>query len=191
MVFSNAAMLSVSNWDVTAEEDGIVVYSRFNGDDAIKEVKVEMEIDVEMETFVAFLNDVPAYTSWVYKCKEAKLVESISNDSFVYYTESDFPFPVSNRDMVILSKQTYDPVLKKVTASSVAVPDKMPEKKGLVRIKEFESTWQITEIATNKLKIEYQAKTDPAGFIPAWVVNLAIGTAPLKTMKALRKQLEE
>lgn len=179
-----------ADWNLVTEEDGITVFSRLQADSPIKEVRVETQVKTSFENLLELFEDVPGFTSWVYKCKSSERVKTFDAGNFVYHLETDMPFPVSNRDMVVQSTQHYDPVLKRVTSISTSVPKSVPEKKGVVRIQEFQSKWKIDRLDNETLNIVYEAKTDPAGYIPAWIVNLAIGTGPLNTMKAFREKLE-
>lgn len=179
------------DWKLVNEEDGIEVFTRLTDDSPIKEVKVYFEIAANLPEFMAILNNVDQYTAWVYKCKSAEKIEAVSNSEFYYYTESDFPFPISNRDMVLHSTQTVSEDGKTIKSRSVAAADKLPEEDGIVRITEFESTWEIQQLSEGKLKIEYQASTDPGGYLPAWVINLGVASAPLHTMQQLKSFIAE
>lgn len=176
-------------WELVKDEDEIEVYTRLTEGSPIKEVKVKMQVASDLHSFMDLLNDVDRYTEWVYKCIEAKKVETINPLEFYYYTESDFPFPVSNRDMVIHSKQIVHLEDKHISTDSQSKPKKVPEVKGVVRIKHFTSSWNIKVISENLLEIEYEASTDPGGYLPAWIINLGIASAPLKTMQGLKEIL--
>ena len=180
---------SSDTWKVVKEEDGIQVYTRITDDSPIKEVRVEMEIAADLDKFMDILNNVEGYTNWVYKCIESSKLETVSDTEFYYHTVSDFPFPVSNRDMVIHSTQHFDAERQIISTISTAMPSRIPELDGVVRIQHFESSWQITPIANNKLAIEYEARTDPGGYLPVWVINLGIASAPMQTMKRLKEEV--
>ena len=176
-------------WNLVNEEEGISVYTRLSEDSPIKEVKIQMNLFAEMQTLDSVLNDVPGYLEWVYKCKSAKRLETVSEDEFFYYTEADFPFPISDRDLVVHSVSHSNKSGTHVWSVSKSIGGKYPVQRGIVRIEEFESSWDIRDLGNGSLQIQYTAQTDPGGFLPAWVVNLGVGVAPMKTMKALRAVL--
>ncbi|NNE29580.1 MAG: hypothetical protein HKN16_08080 [Saprospiraceae bacterium] len=176
-------------WELVNKDEGISVFTRLSEDNPIKAVRIEMNLFAEMETLDSVLNDVPGYLNWVYKCELAKRLETVSENEFYYYTESDFPFPISDRDLVVHSVQKITEQGKHVQSVSRSAPAKFPIQKGIIRINEFESSWDIRDLNNGTLQIQYEAQTDPGGYLPAWVVNLGVGVAPMKTMKALREVL--
>jgi hypothetical protein len=74
---------------------------------------------------------------------------------------------------------------------SVGLPDYKPEVEDIVRIRAFESSWEITPNNDGTVYIDYTAKTDPGGNIPAWIINLGIATGPVKTMEKLAEVVQD
>lgn len=178
------------SWVFKKKSDGIKIYTRESTDSNIKELKFTMQINSTMVGAIAVLTDVENYDQWVYKCNESLTLEEINNlKSFCYY-HVDFPWPMSDRDMIVYSEVNQDPNTKTVTSSSYGRPEFIPEKEGLVRIYDHFNQWVFKPVSANKIEITYLLKSDPGGNIPDWMVNLAIDQGPLKSMKGFLSALD-
>lgn len=173
-----------SEWALVNNIENIKVYTKKNKNDSFKEIRIIAELTGDVKSLLSKINNPDSYTDWVYKCTNGESLNRISQREFYYYIVSDFPFPTQDRDMVVLCKQWVD-TDGTIYSNSVAQPNFIPAKKGLVRIPKFESHWKITPNYNGKILIDYTAISDPGGSIPAWMVNLAITTGPLATMKKL------
>lgn len=181
----NAQSTQDGAWSLVKENGKTRVYTRSNKDSKIKEVRIRTQMNVDFEHFIKVLSDVPKYNKWVYKGRNAKLLDQINDNEMYYFMESDFPFPLSDRDMVIHSRQWRDPVSKTYNSKSVAVPHYLPKDKKMVRLPMLEAYWKISPRPNGGIEIDYQALADPGGNLPAWLINLAITQGPIKTMEQL------
>ncbi len=191
-IFSLPNIISAqsSPWELTTSKNDIEVFTRTNSDCKIKEIRIQTLIKTNLDNLFTVLQDVAEYPSWVYKGAHSKLLERLDENTFYYYTASNFPFPFSDRDLVVLSKKWYDENTATWHSFSKAQPDYLPEEGGMVRIQAFESRWKIKDLGNGTVQIDYEATTDPGGMLPAWIINLGITTGPTKTMTALKEKLE-
>jgi ribosome-associated toxin RatA of RatAB toxin-antitoxin module len=193
ILFFGSVMLpaaSAQDWELMKQDDGIDVFYRDAADSPIKELKINLTTDASLSTVMAVLYDIENYKDWVYSCEESRLVKRINETEIYYYNEIDFPWPLSNRDMIAHSSIEQDPHTKVVRTQSLSAHNMEPEKDGLVRMTVLQINWTITPVGPKKTEIEYYLKSDPAGNIPAWVINFALDHGPTKTMKAFREQLK-
>ena len=189
--FSFTITAQEAEWELRKEKDGIQVYVREAIDSPFKELKMKFSIDATMSTVVALLQNVDAIPDWVYKCSESYVVEKISIQEEYYYNLMDFPWPMSDRDLILKSKLYQDPVTKVLRSESYAVADKMPVKEGVVRIEETNLWWEFTPKPNGQIDVDYYLKSNPGGYLPAWIVNLAIDQGPVQTVKRFLKTLED
>lgn len=172
-------------WKSVAKENNIQVYTRKMAGEAYKEIRIEATFSGSIDRLLMALDSAETYATWVYKCTVAKRIKTINDTSFYYYIESDLPFPIANRDLVVHSQSWKE---KEVFHyRSKAATDFIPLEKGIIRIGEYESSWIITLQADKKINIEYESKTNPGGLLPAWLVNMAVTTGPLKSMQRLEQ----
>ena len=180
-----------SDWKKTKEEDGIAVYFRDAADSDIKEIRIELDIETTLSGLMAALHDIDSYSQWVYKMPEARevLTDRSGVNEVYYYSRSDFPWPLNDRDMVVRSTYEQHPTTGVIVSRSVAVPDALPREADNVRIEYMDITWKITPKPTGGVHIEYFFKSDPGGALPAWLINLALDKGPMGTFRGLRKEL--
>lgn len=71
----------------------------------------------------------------------------------------------------------------------VGLPEYIPEKKGIIRMKKAEGSILLTSFG-EKTEIIYEFHTEPGGNISPWIANDSIANLPFKTLFGLRKELE-
>ena len=122
--------------------------------------------------------------------KQTYVLKQVSANEIVYYSETNLPWPVSNRDIPVRMRLNMTPAntILKVTASGE--PDAYPLQKGIVRIQFFNSTWEVKPAGKNKISIVYFLKMDPSGSVPASVTNMFITKGPYETFDNLSKLLQ-
>ena len=178
------------DWQLVKEKGNLKIYTRKSIDSDIKELRIITTMKASIKDFVDALNDADSYKIWVYKCESSKLVEKVSDSELYYQVETDFPFPMSDRDLVAYTKQEFDDQ-GVFYSNTYATPDKTPKEKGVVRINLFESHWKVIPQNDGSVYIDYNSKVDPAGNIPQWIVNLGITVGPVKSMERFTKFVEE
>lgn len=178
-------------WKHKKSEDGVEVYFRKSPDSRVNELKIKTTIDASIISVVAALRDIPAYTQWVMHCTKAEKLFAKSMVETCYYSQVDFPWPLSDRDFIAQNNLFQDPATKIVYSKLKGVPDYLPEKPGYVRIQHLKITWKITPLNTNKVAVDYHFQSDPGGNIPAWMINLAIDKGPVGSIKKLREMVQK
>ena len=119
------------------------------------------------------------------------MLKQVSPVDLYYYSEVNVPWPVSNRDFVAHIIATQNPVTKAVTVNAENLPDLVPKKDNVVRIRQSDSKWVATPAGVNLVKIEYTLFADPGGIVPAWLINLFITRGPFETFKKLREHVKK
>jgi START domain len=176
-------------WKFRHDRNGVQVYTRKDSTTGILELKLRTEAQAKLSQLVALTNDVPNLKTWAYRLKDAYIVRKVSDNEGYLYMLSDFPSPFSDRDVILHFVIKQDPNTKQVVSSSQSAYNFIPENKGIVRVKIIETKWTFTPLGDGKVRLEYQIKSDPAGSIPKWLVNLAADEAPVRSMLALKKLL--
>jgi hypothetical protein len=180
-----------SSWNLVNDEDGIEVFTRTSENSNVKEIRIICTVKTSMEQMTKFLSRVPLYTDWVYKCNSSLLLKQKSQSEFSYYITLDFPFPFDDRDLMVDSKHSLDPITGVYHSSSVVSKNTALPNDEFVHISEFESRWEITPQKQGMLLVDYTALSNPGGDIPVWLVNLAITKGPKETMKNFIRMVEE
>lgn len=189
MMLAAASASAQNDWKLSADKEGIKVYTSVVPDSKIKAVKVECDLNTTPSQLVAVIMDINTAPDWVYHVKSAKLVKQVSPSELYYYSEVSLPWPAANRDFVAHLTVSRDPATKMVTIDGPAVPGYVPLKKGIVRIDNSFGKWVVTPQGANQVHVQYSIHVDPGGSLPAWLVNIFATDAPLKIFENLKVQL--
>jgi len=188
-IFSGSS--SLETWQLKSKKGNIKVYTRTTSKSSIKEVRITTQIKGDLDNLLTLLDDVASFKTWLYRCSNSKLLKTVGKGEYYYYNLTDFPFPFSDRDMIIHSKTSKVPGSNIVKTHSKAYTknDLYKEQSGIVRIKILEYTWTFTPLRNGMIDIDYEIFSDPGGALPAWVVNMAISKGPMETMLHLKKEM--
>lgn len=167
------------------------MYMKSRENSPLKAIRVTCTMESTLSALTAALFDIDNSKQWVYATKAIKLLKPISASELIYYSEIEIPWPVANRDFIVDLKVEQDPKTKAVSVIGKNLYDYLPEQKNIVRIKESYSKWLVTPVSANSVKIEYVLEVDPAGIIPAWLINLFATKGPFETMKGLRNVVKQ
>jgi START domain len=191
ILFFAAALLPAlataqAEWRLKRHEDGIRVYTRNTDNSDFKSIKVECTVNARISALVAFLLDVSKQHDWVYNNKKSQLIRQVAPNELIFYSEVEVPWPCNNRDYVSHIVIT-QPAVNTVVVNANAEPDLVPRMSGKVRILISNAHWEITQIGPTEQSIVYTVNFDPAGSMPAWLVNMFVTKAPYETFQKLRK----
>ncbi len=179
------------SWKLKSESDGIKIFMAPVATSRVKALKVECSFNATTAQLVAVILDLNACSEWVYHTKSAVLLKKVSPAELYYYSEVDIPWPASNRDFIAHLMVSQDKKSKVVTVDAPCLPDWVPEKKDIVRIRQSLGRWTIVPVNKTQVKIEYVLVVDPGGSIPAWIVNMFAAKGPMESFKKLKLQLQK
>lgn len=179
------------NWVLEKNEDGIKVYLSEMKNSDFKAIKAEAVFEAAPSSAAAVLLDPASYTEWIFHCIESKLLKRISPFELYYYTETDLPWPTSNRDLIMHCRISRNAKTGVVTSQSVAKPDYLSEKNGIVRIKQAKIKWTFTPVDNGKMQVKYYCRLNPGGMLPAWLVNMTATSGPYETLKNMQNMLQK
>ena len=179
-----------SKWSLSKNKNGIKVYTRHTVNSPIKEVMGVFEIKTSLSSLVALVKDAKNHPNWVYLSKDSYLLKAPSNFEWYYYSESDAPWPVTNRDVVTHAKLTQDKNTYAIQINTKGVPNYIERKEGLVRIPYLVSSWDFIPENSGKILVKFKLLVDLDGKLPQWAVNLAVDIGPFNTMSGMIKEIQ-
>ena len=180
--FFTFSQKNTSDWRLKKYESGIAVYTRNATNSAFKELKSEVTIKTSLTSVVALIFDWESYPEWVYRCGKSTTLKKISETECIHYQTVIAPWPVDSRDFVVDIKLEQDEKTKIVIITSTCRSDFIPKIPDHVRITEFKATWTLIPKEDGTVEIVYQLLVNPGGYVPAWMVNLAVVDGPFTTM---------
>ena len=176
------------NWKLKKQADGIEIYTS-EGNSKYNSFKGHIVLDNSIHSFVAFLNDMDEYVNWGYKTKEVSLLKKSGDTLQIYHVITQVPFPYKNRE------GTYQNKFKWNSDSSTLLVDintleGYKENEAFVRV-QGNGFWKVVVLPSGKLDITFQMQIDPGGNMPAWLVNMFIGSTPYHTLVNLQKLIKK
>lgn len=184
---SNKSSLSGQNgWKLEKEKSNIKIYTRNAEGSKIKEFKSVTVIAADMEFLEKLIDNVSNYPAWQANIATAKILKQVNNTTrYIYYTTT-VPWPVTNRDVVLLSVKFVD-VDGTITYNLTGEPDYIKEKADFIRIKNIKSMCRIKPLGNKKIEITFESFGDPRGYIPDSLINMFMIDSPFNTLVNLKK----
>ncbi len=183
---------AVGPWEHVRTDEGITVHRRKVQGFDLHEFRGRGVIEAPMSKVLGVLSDSGRRPMWMERCVRAWSVEKISETSQVEYNRTKGTWPVSDRDVVVVGRTSFDVARREVRVDfRNTTSSKVPEQDGAVRIPYLRGHWILQPRDGGRSTfIEYQAHADPGGSIPTFIVNLVSRTLPFKTLVGLREQVK-
>lgn len=178
-------------WVLKLDKEGIKVYTKNLDNSPYKAVKTVCTIDASLSKITAVLLDIDNCKDWVYATKKCVTLKKLSQSELIYYSEIEIPWPVSNRDFIVLLKVSQDEKTKAVIVEGENRPAYIPENKNVVRIMRSYSKWIIEPMTNGQVRVEYILQVDPGGIVPSWLINMFATKGPFESFKNLRTQVKK
>ena len=172
-------------WQLKKDEEGIKVYTGNTPNSCFKSIKVECVVHATLSQLAAALLDVARQSEWVYCNKTTHVIRRIASNELLYYAELEVPWPCTDRDYVSHIVMT-QPLPSSLVIDANTEPKSEPEVSGVVRVQKSHAHWEVTSISKDQQKIQYTVMFDPAGALPAWLVNMFVTKGPLITFHNLK-----
>jgi hypothetical protein len=180
---------AADEWETVEDEDALIKV-RARADINGKEVWAEKTVEANAYDVQTALMDSASFRLWMPYVKESRLVSTNPDGSRVAYAKLDFPM-VDDRDYVISvvdEKKVAEDGQGEYVQRWKVVDGGLPERKGVVRLKHNEGTWQVTPKGENKAHIVYKFSVDPGGSIPDWLASFGQKDGVMDTLEAVEKR---
>ena len=175
--------------DLKKDKDGIKVYTCKSDTSKFRSLKAEFVIEnTSIPELKVFMFNVPNYLKWQYDAIEASMLKKISEHEMIYRIVIDAPWPVTNRELIV----KFSTILQDDNHASFyinTIVSDFPANKDLVRIPFSQASWTIARI-NNSLQVTYKMNIDPGGYVPPFLVNIAMADGPHESFRNLKKLIE-
>lgn len=180
-------------WKKIGESDGIVGYTRPTTKSSVDEIKAVGIVNAPIAVVEAVMRDISSMPEYVYLCEEAFLINNpkmkSGGDVVHFYSLTDLPFPVSDRNAVIKSIWTIDKATGAVYCHAEGVKTTYKQSKDIVRMPLSILDCTLVPKGVNKTQVIYQILADPGGELPSWLVKMLSKDYGIKTIAGLRKMV--
>jgi hypothetical protein len=177
-------------WDFIKEKDGIKIYTRKEPSSALKSFKGVADLHIEMSKVTSLLGNAKNFDWWDKNISQIKVLSFEPGKYIQYYLVYDVPWPLADRDLAVDARIAVDPVTGIHTVTAQPLLHAVPEKPGLVRIKNYKQQWTVQPLGKGMVRVILEGAVDPGGNIPAWLYNMVITETPLNVIRELRKRAE-
>src|ERR1035437_6957190 len=191
LVFLNLIPVSgllAQSWSFMKEKDGIKVYTRRESNSSMKSFKGDVTFKASLQKVYSMLGNDKNNDWWDKAITDVKVLGFKENKYIQYYLIYNLPWPFKKRDIVTETTITTNTVSGVRIYTAIPLPNKVPEKSNLVRIKEFNQTWTVEPQEKGTIHVTLEGSVNPGGSIPAWLYNMVITEAPLKMLFSLREK---
>ena len=189
--FSNLLNAEQSPWQLRQSKEGIPVYTRKVAGSPILEYKAKVVVDVPIAKAIALFEDERQIPRWYFQCVHSEWVENDGPNQKVIYLILHLPWPVAARDFVFKRTRSEDKADGDISYTLTALPERLPEVKGLVRVQSIKSVWHFKSLSQGQTEVNFQQHTDPAGSIPYSIINQLAVQTPFFSLKNFRKLITD
>ena len=185
LLLAASGVQAEDDWTLAKSKDGVEIYTREVPGSVFKEFRATVQIPAPLARVVEWYQDPSTYPEWIDRCAEARRVETADGGP-ANYVRFDFPFPASDRDVVLRgqpSVQTPTKVVFEVTNIDGAVP----ETPGVVRIPMIRGRWEFRSHGDDATDVIYSQHADAGGRLPAFIVNRTSVDSPYGTLSGLAR----
>ena len=180
---------SATERELARDCKGVKVWTRDEPGFPISAFKAVTVVDSSLSGLVSLIMDTDRINLWAYRIMR---IEVLARDdvasTFVIRTETDFPWPLTNRDVVLAGQVSQDEKSRTVTVRSRSTPaGQYPSHPDFLRMPEMIGDWIFRPLGGGKVEVTMIGRANPAGNIPYGVVNLIIHETPYQTLIGLRK----
>jgi len=184
--------LSESEWTLVLQRDDIEVFTRAVTGSDLDEFLGTMIIDAPVNVVEAVIDDVPASPQWMADCREARTIRIIDENSSVVLNVTKTPWPVWDRETLVLSTKRRDVEMGTVVFQFHSVHDStVPVGKKNVRIPAVDGQWVLSPVDKERTKVTYTVKSNPGGSIPKFIAAQRSRDIPYITLLGLKEMVKK
>lgn len=173
-------MSGSSQWELELDKDGIQVYSYKAPGAYVKQFKGVMRAKFTQSQVVAALmldnHSLDNCKAWIPECIDLKVLEPYNHKAqgdSVLWTLELLPPVFKNREYVIKSLTSQDPISKVVAIDIMAAANKVPLNDCCVRITHIHNRWQLTPAGPGEIELQLVQDFSMGGLFPDFLLNLA------------------
>jgi len=181
-----------ADWEFLNDEDNVKVLKRVEPGSSLVEFRGEGQVKGDFKKVVSVLFDTKRAKEWADHVAESRIDHWVNDHQWVEYDHMWAPFIVADRDFVSEgTAQTH------VDGYDFLLSFKATTDKNLPETKHVRGTITYARAGVTKTKdpnivdVVLEAKVDPNGALPHWLVNLAQKGWAVRTLHNLREEVQK
>jgi len=187
MAYWACGIAGPTDWTFLYEKGGFRAYECTGPPLSYRAVGI---VELPLADVAAVLVDIPRQREWVNHLAESRILEGDPLTRSVIYSRYSLPWPAKDRDVVIESLVTEDPIAGEVcvqfwnTTSAAA-----PQRSDCQRVPLSKGSFTLKDTGHDSVLVSYTISLDPGGWLPDWIVRLFVRDAPATTLRAFKAQV--
>lgn len=176
------------NWIAAKKSDRLTIYTATYPASNFEAFKAEALLNQPLANIAAAISNPDSCPRWVNDCLASKNLDISSFNERYGYALSHLPWPFSNRD-IIVRINTRSPKGKQQIHISMHTDDNRfsIEETDAVRITQSRTLYILEAVSKQQTRVTWMQHTEPAGALPAWLVNQKIIELPEKSLPKLEQ----
>ncbi|MBM4342580.1 MAG: START domain-containing protein [Deltaproteobacteria bacterium] len=179
-----------AQWERHGTEDGVLLESRQVEGSSLPEFRGSATLAAPILEIAAVIDDLDRFCQWQKRCVGARQLQRTSDTERIFYTRTEAPWPLQDRDTVLRGKVSgLGDNLDVVVRFDHLHDPRFPPYPGVVRMPTGSGHFRMTRVDDDHTRVEYQVRADPGGWVPAWAARLSARQVPRDTLAGLRRHL--
>lgn len=173
------------NWEFRVDHKGIKVFSSKRPGSEVLGFRGEVEFEVSLKKLVSLFHDFPSYDRWVHQLFEMQVLERSESLEYVVRQVINTPWPMPKREM-ILRTELHTSESGAIALTMEGVPDYLPAKPGLHRVRETTGVWIILPAGNGRVHVTFVMHMNPGDDVPPALSNTALFEVPFYSLQRMR-----
>lgn len=202
IVFLFPIFSEANEWELVKEDECVQIFLRDVSGSDIREYKGVIKIKGSISSVMKVLDDSFAMDEWFYRSKEPILLKQKHLEERYSYQVSEYPFPASNRDIIVKTKLSRDIISGAIRIKMESVPNfckrhsykevcENINESNLVHIQKLKGYFLLEPLNKNLTRLTWQMHTELEGSLPAWIVNQKLVDVPFESLVSLKELVKE
>lgn len=162
---------------------------KVNETNKVRELRAEFEVKSTPEKIVSVLRNEKIALQWMKGVNEVKNLGNPNRNQWHLYIQYGIPWPLNNQDCIIHYKVEIADTNYQIQMNGV--PDFIPEKEDVTRIKHLRGTWQIIPMDKHSSRIIYTIYSNQAPRFPRWITDPIVQGNLISSLDAFRTTVQK
>jgi hypothetical protein len=178
-------------WQLVEDAEGIKVWSLDIPERDLPGFRGITMVNATIDELLAELLDFDAHTEWMWNTVESRIVKQLSDTRAIIYNKVNAPWPVKDRDMVMMSDYRFTPDHSALTIRFAQTKEgNVPVPWRVVRVPRIEGFYRFWSESPTRTNVLYQVEVDIGGNVPNRSARRYARKLPYNTLEALRERVE-
>ncbi|MDP2228638.1 MAG: START domain-containing protein [Moraxellaceae bacterium] len=185
-------MTPAEDWAEARNANDIRVWTRAVPGYPLREFRATTVVRSSLAGLVNLLLDTGHAADWVYRTRRIDVLQRDDEKAtFVIHIVTDFPWPLSDRDVIVAGRifQEADGTVRIISQS--LLDDQHPKAPGCLRMVDFYGNWTFRPLGDGLVEVSMLGRANPGGVIPHGIVNLIIHDTPYQTLRGLQRVISQ